>query len=108
MWRCTVCNFTMEGESLPEKCPKCGAPKDKLVVLEEKQAELVKRSQKTNDLHMELAGLMDKVLVVAKEGEEDNLDPGCVKVFQTAREQAVIIKQMIKAELQGHVNKGKW
>lgn len=107
MWRCTVCNFTMEGE-MPERCPKCGAPKEKFVALEEAQVELIRRSQKSNDLHMKLSALMDKVIAVAKEGEVDNLDPGCVKVFKNTTEQATIIKQMVKAEVQGHIGKGKW
>lgn len=107
MWRCTVCNFTMDG-AMPERCPKCGAPQDKFIQLEENQVELITRSAKTNDLHMELSALMDDVLAVAKEGQADNLDPGCVKVFTVAVEQAAIIKQMIRAEIQGHVGKGKW
>lgn len=107
MWRCQVCNYTAEGE-MPERCPKCGAPKEKFVQLEAEKAELIKRSQKTNDLHMKLSALMDEVLVVAKEGEADKLDPGCVDVFKKAAKQAVIVKQMVKAELQGHMNKGKW
>ncbi|MBO8137552.1 MAG: rubredoxin [Desulfotomaculum sp.] len=108
MWRCTVCGLTMESKELPENCPKCRAAKEKLSFLEEEKVKLIKRSQKTNDLHMKLAVLMDEVMAVAKEGEEDNLDPGCVKVFQAAQEKAAEIKQMVKAELQGHMKKEKW
>jgi hypothetical protein len=39
---------------------------------------------------------------------DDNLDPPCVKIFKRAQEQAEILQQSIKAELQGHMNKGKW
>lgn len=28
-WRCMVCGYVHEGESPPEKCPNCGAPKEK-------------------------------------------------------------------------------
>ncbi|CUP95215.1 NADH peroxidase [Clostridium baratii] len=28
---CTVCGYVYEGEEAPEKCPVCGAPKDKFV-----------------------------------------------------------------------------
>jgi hypothetical protein len=36
------------------------------------------------------------------------LDPGCVKIFKRALEEAEIIQQSIMAEMQGHVGKGKW
>jgi len=26
-WRCMVCGYVHEGESAPDKCPRCGAPK---------------------------------------------------------------------------------
>ena len=29
---CTVCGYVHEGDSAPEKCPQCGAPKSKLRV----------------------------------------------------------------------------
>ena len=32
---CTVCGYVYEGESAPEKCPICGAGKDKFVLEEE-------------------------------------------------------------------------
>jgi len=28
-WICTVCGYTHEGETAPEKCPQCGAPASK-------------------------------------------------------------------------------
>ncbi|MBR0222841.1 MAG: rubrerythrin family protein, partial [Bacteroidales bacterium] len=28
---CTVCGYVHEGESAPEKCPKCKAPKSKFI-----------------------------------------------------------------------------
>ena len=28
-WICTVCGYVHEGEEAPEKCPQCGAPKEK-------------------------------------------------------------------------------
>lgn len=28
-WVCTVCGYVHEGEEAPEKCPQCGAPKEK-------------------------------------------------------------------------------
>jgi len=34
-WICTLCGYTTESELPPEKCPLCGAPKDKFVEKEE-------------------------------------------------------------------------
>ncbi|MCX7904851.1 MULTISPECIES: RCKP-type rubredoxin-like domain-containing protein [Caloramator] len=30
IFKCTVCGETKEGRCKPAKCPKCGAPKDKI------------------------------------------------------------------------------
>jgi hypothetical protein len=45
---------------------------------------------------------------VAEDGVDDNLDPACGRIFKKAMAQAEILQQSIKAELEGHVNKGKW
>ncbi len=30
-WKCTVCGYVYTGDEPPEKCPICGAPKEKFV-----------------------------------------------------------------------------
>ncbi|MCX7884810.1 MAG: NADH peroxidase [Caloramator sp.] len=30
-WVCTVCGYVHEGEVAPDKCPQCGAPKEKFI-----------------------------------------------------------------------------
>jgi hypothetical protein len=57
---------------------------------------------------MQLYLLMEQVMEVAEDGIDDNLDPSCVKVFTRALDVAEILMQSIKAELQTHMNKGKW
>jgi rubredoxin len=108
MWRCSVCGYVWDGEEAPHKCPKCGAPQNKFVELEGKAMELVERSRFSNSLHMQLFMILEQIMDIAEDGIDDNLDPGCVKIFKQALEQAEILQQSIKAELQGHVNKGKW
>ena len=108
MWRCGVCGYVWDGEEPPDKCPKCKAAKEKFAKLEDKAMELVERSRFTNALHMSLATLLEQVIDIADDGIDDNLDPGCVKIFKQATEQAEILQQSIKAELQGHMGKGKW
>lgn len=108
MWRCGACGYVWDGEEPPDQCPKCGAKKEKFVELVDKAMELVEGSRYTNSLHMQLFLLLEQVAETAEDGVDDNLDPGCVKIFKRALEQAEILQQSIKAELQGHMNKGKW
>lgn len=37
-YRCTVCGYIHEGDSAPEKCPKCGAPADAFELIEDVEA----------------------------------------------------------------------
>lgn len=108
MWKCSVCGYIHQGAEAPEKCPKCGATADKFVKLTEEQEALVAKSIRTNDLHMELCYLMDKVTKISDEGIAIDLDPGCVITFKKAKEEAAIIKNIAKAEMATHVGKGKW
>jgi len=106
--RCTVCNLIIDTETIPDKCPRCGAPKDKIEKVAEDKVSLIDRSRLTNDLHMKLATLLDKVLEVAEAGINDNLDPACVIIFTKAKQENVLTRQYIKAEIQTHIGKGKW
>ena len=108
MFKCGVCGFIYEGEEAPENCPKCGAPKEKFIALDAPAAEKIRRSRFTNDLHMELKSILDTVMEIAEQGIEDDLDPGCVKVFREAKDSARELGQKIKAELEIHVKKEKW
>lgn len=108
MWKCSVCGYVHKGAEAPEKCPKCKAASDKFVKLTEEQESLITKSSRTNDLHMELCQLMDSIILLSEEGIDLNLDPGCVNVFKKALQEAEVIKAFSKAEIAGHVSKGKW
>jgi hypothetical protein len=97
-----------EGAEAPEACPKCGAPKEKFAALPEEDAKKVYASDRTNDIHMKIIELSMKIAELAKEGIDINLDPPCVSVFNKAKDEAWVIKQRSKAELAGHMTKGKW
>lgn len=107
-WKCSVCNFIFEGEEPPEKCPRCGAPKEKFEKLSEEAAQLVERSRFTNSLHQALHDVLDGVSELAEAAIEDDLDPACVAIFKRAKEEAQILQQFIRAEIEVHVGKGKW
>jgi len=107
MWKCSVCGYVFEGVEAPDKCPKCGAPKEKFTKLGEEE-KLITRSRLTNSLHIEAFTLLQRLLEIAEKGIQDNLDPPCVKIFSEEKEFAIITMQKIKAELETHMKKGKW
>jgi hypothetical protein len=98
----------VEGDEAPDKCPKCGVPKEKFVELNEEETNKIYQSDRTNDIHMEVIELASKIVQLSQEGIQIDLDPGCKKAFEKAKDEAWIIKQRCKAELQVHVNRGKW
>jgi hypothetical protein len=107
LWKCEVCGFIHEGDA-PDVCPKCGAPKEKFAALTEEEAKKVYDSDRTNDIHLQIISLAMQIKELAKEGIEINLDPPCVALFKQAHDEAWVIKQRSKAEIAGHVSKGKW
>lgn len=108
LWKCSVCGYIHQGENAPGVCPKCGAPAEKFVGLNEEEAKKVYSSDRTNDIHMQVIDLCARMVELCKEGIELNLDPGCVSAFEKALNEAWVIKQRCKAELEGHMKKGKW
>lgn len=108
LFKCGVCGFICEGEYAPEKCPKCGAPKEKFVELSSEEADKVYKSDRTNDIHLEIIALADRIAKLSIEGIKINLDPTCLTAFEKSKNDAWTIKQISKAELAGHMNKGKW
>jgi hypothetical protein len=57
---------------------------------------------------MKLIALAGKMAKLSEEGINLNLDPACVSVFEKAKDEAWVIKQRSKAEIEGHMKKGKW
>ena len=108
MWECGACGYIWDGDEPPDRCPKCNAKKERFTKLEDQAMELVERSRYTNSLHMHLYAMLEQVTDIAEDGIDDNLDPACVRLFKKAAEQAEVLQQSIKAELQGHMKKGKW
>jgi predicted nucleic acid-binding Zn-ribbon protein len=108
LFRCSVCGFVYQGDDAPEKCPKCGAPKEKFVELNDEEMQKIYSSDRTNDIHMEIINLAARIIELSKEGIELKLDPPCIDVFNNAKDEAWTMKQRSKAEIEGHMKKGKW
>lgn len=108
LWKCSVCGYVHEGEEAPDVCPKCGALKEKFNEMSPEDADKIYKSDRTNDIHMELINLSARIAALCEEGIKLNLDPPCVSAFSKAKDEAWVIKQRSKAELEGHMKKGKW
>ncbi|MGV8905234.1 MAG: rubredoxin-like domain-containing protein [Acetobacterium sp.] len=108
IWKCGVCGYTMEGEEAPAVCPRCGSPREKYAQLSAEAAEKIYDSYRTNDIHMELVTLAEKMIHLSREGIIINLDPTCLSLFKKTEAMGYIIKEMSKAEMVVHISKGKW
>ena len=108
MWKCGVCGYVFDGDQAPEKCPKCGAPREQFTDLAGEKAELVDRSRYTNQLLAAVMGFGEELMIIGADGIEDNLDPTCVKLFQYVEKAGLEMMQMAKAEIEAHISRGKW
>jgi hypothetical protein len=108
LFKCSVCSYVHEGDHAPEHCPKCGVGPEKFEKLSDEAVEKVYSSDRTNDIHMEIISLCDHLIELSTEGAEIDLDPACKKLFENAIQEAWVIKQRCKAELENHMKKGKW
>ncbi|MFA5205562.1 MAG: rubredoxin [Lentisphaeria bacterium] len=107
-WKCTVCGFIADGDSAPDHCPKCGAPQEKFALLDDAAATLVQRSRHSNSLHCRLVSLAREMEQTCKDGIADQLDPGCVDVFNKSLARAYDIMKLAMTEMAIHQGKGKW
>jgi rubredoxin len=107
-WKCGGCGYIWDGEDAPAACPKCGAPRERFELLDDAKAGLVERSRHSNMLHARLVVCAREIEGICKDGIKDNLDPGCVSVFQKSLAHAYDIMKQAMTEMQGHMGKGKW
>ena len=108
LFKCSVCNYMIEAEKVEKECLKCGAPPSSFQELSEEDAQKIYQSERTNDLLMQISSLSMQIAEICYEGVEIDLDPTCVKAFTYANDKAWEIKQLVKAEMENHVGKGKW
>lgn len=103
-----VCGYVADGDAAPAKCPKCGASAERFTRLDDAAAALVEQSRRTNVIHCRIISLAREIEGLCKDGIVDNLDPGCVDVFNKSLAASYDVMKLSMAELQGHVAKGKW
>ncbi len=108
IWRCEVCGYLHEGEEPPDFCPKCGAPKDKFVLLDEEEAQMMVDARDTKEKYRLILERLDHINQLAHEGIELDLDEGCNKIFNQTVQSIEDIRKMIKEELAGHAQECIW
>ncbi|MBU2634104.1 MAG: rubredoxin [Nanoarchaeota archaeon] len=108
LFRCNICGYIHDGDEAPDKCPKCGAPKEQFTEIETDKAGSIEKSRKTNEMHVAIMSIFAKLQKWAKTIKEENLDPNCVALADKVLKDTYETIQSIKAELEAHMKKGKW
>lgn len=108
LFKCKLCNYVYEGNEKPKVCLKCDTSSENIEELDNEATEKIYRSDKTNSFFAQLITLADEMIKVSEMGIEDHLDAGCIGVFEKTKDDAWIIKQRAKAEIETHVKKEKW
>jgi len=73
LWRCTVCQHIAFGDSPPEVCPVCRAPKEKFASYESEIAKGPKTLRNVKDAFVAEAQAHARNLAFAKRAEQDEL-----------------------------------
>ncbi|PIU62196.1 rubredoxin [archaeon CG_4_10_14_0_2_um_filter_Archaea_38_6] len=104
LYQCQNCGYV--SDYAVTVCPKCGSKNIKK--FSGKEEKLIKKSRKTNYLHMKLTRFLVKIKKYAENGVKENLDPACVKIFKEVEHNCYESYQKIVAELQTHMKGKKW
>lgn len=107
-FRCKSCLYIHEGLDAPDRCIKCGAPKDQFERIPDNFASLIDRSHNTNNLLIQAIDRLNSLSELSEKGIQDNLDPACLYLFQHIKDIAAVTKRMALAEIQTHSQKNKW
>ncbi|MEW5784572.1 MAG: rubredoxin-like domain-containing protein [Bacillota bacterium] len=108
IWRCEVCGYLHEGEEPPEFCPKCGVPRDRFVLLDEEEAQLMIDAGNTKEKYSAILKRLNEIHQLAQEGLDLDLDDGCNQIFTRTKAETEDIRKMIKNELAGHAGECIW
>lgn len=101
-WQCVVCGYIYEGEEAPERCPMCGAAKEKFVLMEGDTGHTGKNLTGNWDGETEEVGLY---LAFAKKAEEEGYPEVAATFIKIALEEGYHAAEI--AALQGKVKSTK-
>lgn len=108
LWKCSICSLIIKSDKPPEVCTKCGQKAEEYAQLSDVETGKLYSSDRTNDIHAEIISLASRIVALSCEGIEIDLDPSCVTTLTSAKNEAWLIKQRSKAELEDHIRNAKW
>ena len=83
-WKCKICGYIYEGDEPPKKCPQCGAPEEKFVLIEDDgaapAAEAAPKAGKVEYAAEHVIGIAKDVDEEIKEGLRANFTGECTEV----------------------------
>lgn len=85
-WQCSVCGYIYEGEEAPDRCPMCGAPKDKFVLLATENTMTASNLMGNWDGETEEVGMY---YAFAKKAEEEGFPEVAQAFIKIGNEEAV-------------------
>lgn len=101
-WQCVVCGYIYEGEEAPERCPMCGAPKEKFALMAGDTGHTGQNLTGNWDGETEEVGLY---LAFAKKAEEEGYPEVAAAFIKIALEEGYHAAEI--AALQGKVKSTK-
>lgn len=84
-WQCSVCGYIHEGNEAPDRCPMCGAPKEKFVLLSADENMTAKNLSGNWDGETEEVGMY---YAFAKKAEEEGYPEVAQAFIKIAIEEA--------------------
>ncbi len=107
MFKCSQCMYVHWLEEVPEICPKCMATGTFASVIG-KDKDLIEKSLYGNELLIEMADTLNKVIDIANDGIKEHADEACADMYSRIYKSSIEMVQMIKAELEMHIKNGRW
>lgn len=106
--KCEVCGLILDSELIQDRCPKCQADASRFRTLSREETEKITQQSSDQQLAYRISGRCRTPGAFSGKGIADQLDPGCIQTFELALRQAVLLRQMIRAEIAIHTGKEKW
>lgn len=107
MFKCSQCSYVHWLEEIPAHCPKCMA-QGTFTSLPVKEKEQIEKSLYGNELLIEMADTLNKVIDIANDGIKEHADEACADMYSRIYKASIEMVQMIKAELETHIKNGRW
>ncbi len=107
MYKCSQCSYMHWLDEIPEFCPKCMTA-DTFKTVPASDKDKIEKALYGNELLIEMADTLNKVIDIANDGIKENPDEACTDMYSRIYKSSIEMVQMIKAELENHIKNGRW